>query len=78
VYLVSPGNYKRFSELKKCGLRQDFMVLLESVVDYRDHVAHEYANEAILKALLGGDAGRLERRQLEKGVYELEQIIFFA
>jgi len=65
------------NELKDSGLRKDFVVLLESVVMYRNHIAHELlANEAMLKTLLGGDAGRLEIRQLEKGIYELEQILF--
>lgn len=64
-------------ELKGSGLRKDFVVLLESVVTYRNHIAHELlANEAMLKALLGGDAGRLELRHLERGLYELEKILF--
>lgn len=68
---------KTASELKGSGLRKDFVALLESVVTYRNHIAHELlANEAMLKALLGGDAGRLELCQLEKGIYELEQILF--
>jgi hypothetical protein len=68
---------KTVSELKGSSLRQDFVVLLESVVTHRNHIAHELlANEAMLKTLLGGDAGRLELRQLEKGIFELEQILF--
>lgn len=64
-------------ELKSSGLRNDFITLLESVVGYRNHIAHELlANEALLRSILGGDGGRLELRQLEKGIYELEQIMF--
>jgi hypothetical protein len=64
-------------ELKKCGLRSDFIVLLESVVKYRNYMAHELlANDAMLRSILGGDSGRLELRQLEKGIYELEQVVF--
>jgi hypothetical protein len=64
-------------ELKERGLRTDFIVLLESVVEYRSHIAHEMlANEAMLRSLLGGDCGKLELRHLEKGIYELEQIVF--
>jgi len=64
-------------ELKNCGLRTDFVALLESVVKYRNHIAHELlVNEAMLKCLLGGDSGRLELCQLEKGIYELEQVLF--
>lgn len=65
------------NELKSCGVRADFIALLESVVGYRNHIAHEYlANDAILKTILGGHSGRLERKHLEKGIYELEQIMF--
>jgi hypothetical protein len=64
-------------ELKECGLRPDFIALLESVVKYRNHTAHELlVNDAMLKYVLAGDSGRLELRQLEKGVYELEQVVF--
>lgn len=47
-----------------------------SVVDYRNHIAHELlVNEAMLKCLLNGDSGRLEVRHLDKGIYELEQVL---
>ncbi len=63
--------------LKEHGLRGDFIVLLESLVTYRNHIAHELlANDAMLRSILDGDSGRLELRQLEKGIYELEQLIF--
>ncbi len=68
---------KTTRELKECGLRADFIALLESVVQYRNHIAHELlVNDAMLKCILGGESGRLELKQLEKGIYELEQIIF--
>jgi uncharacterized protein YutE (UPF0331/DUF86 family) len=64
-------------ELTKCGLRQDFITLLESVVTYRNYIAHEYlVNDAILKSILGGDSGRLEQKRLQHGIYELEQVVF--
>jgi hypothetical protein len=62
------------SELKKSGLRADYIVLLESLVEYRNYIAHEYlANDAILRQLLGKKVGRLERKHFEHGMYELEQ-----
>ena len=65
-------------ELESSGLRNDFVFLLKSVVTYRNHIAHELlANEFKLAQLLGGKTGRLERRNLEKGIYELEQLMFF-
>ena len=63
-------------ELKKAGVRPDFIGFLESVVDLRNYIAHELlANEALLRRMTGGESGRLEKRHLEKGIYELEQII---
>jgi hypothetical protein len=64
-------------QLKENGLRADFVTLLQSVVDYRNYIAHELlANEAILRSLLAGDSARFELRQLEKGTYELEQLMY--
>ena len=64
-------------QLKDRGLRPDYITLLESVVEYRNYMAHEFlANDAMLRQLLGGDSGRLEIRNLEKGTLELEQALF--
>jgi hypothetical protein len=83
LYKYNSGTMEKWTlgqtakELSKCGLRQDFIKLLESVVKYRNYIAHELlVNDAILRGLLDGDSGRLELRQLEKGIYELEQIVF--
>ena len=63
--------------LKERGLRADFCALLDSVVRYRNYIAHELlANEAMLRSLLGGDSARFEIRRLEKATYELEQLMF--
>lgn len=68
---------KTAAELEKSGLRKDFVVLLKSVVNYRNHIAHELlANQAMLRAILGRDAGGLERGPLDKGIYEVEQLLF--
>ena len=65
------------NELKKKGLRADLIFLLESVVEYRNYMAHELlANEAMMRSLLDGDGGMFEMRRLQKGIYELEQIVF--
>jgi hypothetical protein len=61
-------------QLKDRGLRPDFIAFLESVVDYRNHIAHSLlANQIMLQSLGAGDA-RFERRELEKGIFELEQL----
>jgi hypothetical protein len=63
-------------ELKKCGLRKDFVALLESLVKRRNFIAHELlASKAVFTALTGTTA-RFVTRPLEHGIYELEQIMF--
>jgi hypothetical protein len=63
-------------KLEECGLREDYVALLKSLVTYRNYIAHELlANDAMLKSLLGGESGRFELRELEKGLYELERAI---
>lgn len=63
-------------QLRDRGLRPDFLALLDSVVGYRNHIAHSLlANQIMLQSLGAGDA-RFERRELEKGIYELEQLWF--
>lgn len=65
------------NELERSGLRGDYIFFLESVVKHRNYIAHEFlANEMMLTALLGTNTGRLEIRNLEKGIYELEQLMF--
>jgi hypothetical protein len=65
------------AELKKHGLRGDFVLLLESVVSCRNYIAHAFlANEAMLRSLLNGKSGRLEVRHLQRAIYELEQLMF--
>lgn len=64
-------------ELEARGLRSDLIRLVESVVEYRNYIAHELLlNDAMLRSILGGDSGRIELRHLEKGIYELEQLVF--
>ena len=63
-------------QLRDRGLRPDFIALLDSVVGYRNHIAHSLlANQMLLQSLGAGDA-RFERRELEKGIFELEQLWF--
>jgi hypothetical protein len=62
--------------LKECGLRADFIGLLDGVVSHRNHIAHSLlASQIMLHSLGAGDA-RFEIRILERGIYELEQLWF--
>ncbi|MBN3034804.1 MAG: hypothetical protein JW861_04405 [Bacteroidales bacterium] len=64
-------------ELKKQGLRSDFISLLESLVDHRNFIAHDLlASQAILHGIVNNYDGRFEVKALQKALFELEQIIF--
>lgn len=63
-------------QLKHLGIRPDFLGFLESVVHYRNHMAHSIlANQIMLHSLGAGDA-YFEQHELDKGIYELEQLWF--
>lgn len=81
-YEISMENLERMTLgqvaglLKQRGLRPDFITLLESVVQYRNHVAHSLlASQIALNSLGAGDA-RFEQKMLDRGTYELEQLLF--
>jgi hypothetical protein len=63
------------NELKQKGLRPDFIELLESVVKYRNYIAHEFLlNNAITKSIANFSERKLYG-DLFRAIYELEQII---
>jgi len=69
------------TELEKNDLRKDFIILLKSVVDYRNYIAHELmANVglmgALFKEVLPKDHYSKDHRLLHKAIYELEQLVF--
>ena len=68
-------------ELEKVKLRPDFLKLLESVVDYRNYIAHEIlANRGLYFSIVGDKVPEghydKEHRLLHKAIYELEQLVF--
>ena len=61
--------------LEQKGLRPDFIALLNSVVKYRNYIAHELlANNTLINSIVEMSP-RMETGELWKGTYELEQII---
>ncbi|EJE8521959.1 hypothetical protein P3656_19920 [Vibrio parahaemolyticus] len=65
------------NELKSKGLRPDFIEFLSGVVDYRNHMAHEFlANDAITQSFANFSEHK-RFRELYKAIYELEQLIIF-
>ncbi|EKG83520.1 hypothetical protein VCHE16_3588, partial [Vibrio paracholerae HE-16] len=66
---------KTKNELKTQGLRPDFIEFLSSVVDYRNHMAHEFlTNDAIIQSF-AEFSNHKRFRELYKAIYELEQLI---
>lgn len=67
-------------ELEKVKLRPDFLKLLESIVGYRNYIAHEILVNrglylAIASDMLPEGYYDKEHRTLHKAIYELEQLI---
>lgn len=62
-------------ELRDKGLRPDFIAYLESVVNYRNDMAHEFIlNNAITQSMANFSERKLYG-DLFRAIYELEQII---
>lgn len=67
---------RTITELRKCGLRKDFLVLLDDFLEYRNYIAHEIlADEVSLRRLVGSNTGRLNFKHLENGMYRAIEII---
>jgi hypothetical protein len=66
---------KTKNELRDCGVRPDFIALLERVVDYRNSMAHEFLANTVITQMLADFSDRLLYGDLFKGLYELEQLI---
>ncbi|WBA10769.1 hypothetical protein [Salinivibrio kushneri] len=63
------------NELRDKGLRPDFITFLESVVDHRNYIAHEFlANNAITQSMANFSDRKLYG-DLFRAIYDLEQII---
>jgi hypothetical protein len=72
---------KTAKELQKNNLREDFIILLNSVVDYRNYIAHEIlANKALMYGafshLIPKEHYDKDSRLLHKAIIELEQLVF--
>lgn len=66
---------KTKNELQDRGLRSDFITFLESVVNYRNDMAHEFLlNNAITQSMANFSERKLYGN-LFRAIYELEQII---
>lgn len=63
-------------ELRDCGLRQDFIHLMEELKERRNYIAHEMlVNDALLRRLAGRGAQRIAWKSLHRGLYVVEQAI---
>jgi hypothetical protein len=69
------------NELEKNGLREDFIYLLKSLIEYRNYIAHELLfDDALTKSLLGNNTSKnhygKSHRTLHKAILEHEQLVF--
>jgi hypothetical protein len=63
-------------ELKKLGLRKDFIFLLEQLNEYRIQIAHYLlADDAIGKSLIGEKFEHLSMKTLNYGLIKVEEVI---
>lgn len=66
---------KTKNELRQKGLRPDFIKLLDSVVDHRNNMAHEFlVNTEIIQSIANFSERKLYG-DLFRALYEIEQII---
>jgi hypothetical protein len=67
---------KAITELKDCGLRKDFIALLEDLNQHRIYIAHELlADDALMQKLAGPQTRRFASKFLERGIYTVEVAI---
>ena len=62
-------------QLNDRGIRPDFVELLESVVKYRNYIAHEFLANIALNGSMTNFSPRKTFGDLYRATYELEQII---
>lgn len=62
--------------LRTNSLRPDFLALLDSVVQHRNHIAHDLLASQSILVSLGAGSARFEIKILQRGLYELEQLCF--
>lgn len=63
------------NDLEQRGLRPDFIAFLNSVVDYRNHIAHEFLVNNALTQSIANFSERKLYGDLFRAIYELEQIM---
>lgn len=63
------------NELRDRGLRPDFIRFLESVVDHRNNMAHEFLVNTEITRSIANFSDRKVYGDLFRALYELEQII---
>lgn len=63
------------NELKDRGLRPDFIKFLDSVVDHRNNMAHEFLVNTQITRSIANFSDRKLYGELFRALYELEQII---
>lgn len=63
--------------LKDKGVRPDIIELLEKNRDNRNNMAHSFLVDTMISTSLGFNMESIEVRQLDKSIFELENLILF-
>ncbi|MDC5503309.1 hypothetical protein NRA38_14050 [Acinetobacter baumannii] len=63
--------------LKDKGVRPDIISLLEKNRDNRNNMAHSFLVDTMISTSLGFSRESIEVRQLDKAIFELENLILF-
>ena len=80
-YGIDPESMEKWTlgrvknELEERDLRPDFITLLNSVVDYRNYIAHDFLVDNAITKSMANFSDRKLYGDLFRATYELEQII---
>lgn len=66
------------NELKDSGVRPDFIGLLESLIELRNFIAHEFVAAEMILLDAVGQTGRLNLKHLHRGIWEVEQLLLIV
>jgi hypothetical protein len=81
-YRYDEGRIERWTlgttikELEKCGLRNDFIVLLKDLNEHRIYIAHNLlSDDALMRKLAGSEAQSFAWKSLKHALYAVEAVI---
>lgn len=71
-----PSEEQSIHELKKCKVPEDFLALLEELLECRNYIAHNLLlDHALLGSMAGVKGRRLSEKPPRQGLFVVEQTI---